>query len=169
MMRDVRFRVTKREELHRPDAATSAPRGGRIILVGCVKTKRGRTAAAKDLYVSPLWRGRRAYAESTGEPWLILSALHGLVRPVERLEPYNLALADLSAAERRSWGERVLAQLKAEVEVGPGREFEIHAGAPYSRALAPGLRALGAQVTLPLEGLSLGKQLQWYASADGRG
>ena len=134
----------------------------RIFLVGCVRTKRDRAAAAKDLYASPLWRGRRVYAERSGQPWFILSALHGLVRPDERIEPYNLALANLSTAQRRVWGERVVADLQAKVGVWPGREFEIHAGAVYSKALAPRLRALGAKVSLPLEGLSLGKQLQWY-------
>jgi hypothetical protein len=56
----------------------------------------------------------------------------------------------------------VAAELGEEVAVWPGREFEIHAGALYSEALAPRLRALGAEVSLPLEGLSLGSQLQWY-------
>jgi hypothetical protein len=52
-----------------------------MILLGCVKRKRDHPATAKDLYSSPLWAGRRAYAESSGVPWLILSAKHGLVDP----------------------------------------------------------------------------------------
>jgi hypothetical protein len=134
----------------------------RIILVGCVKTKRTRATAAKDLYASPLWRGRRAYAERSGEPWFILSALHGLVRPDERVEPYNLALADLSARERRDWGARVTADLQVELGTLAARRFEIHAGAPYRDALLPRLRSVGADVAVPLAGLPLGRQLQWY-------
>jgi len=84
------------------------------------------------------------------------------VRPDEWIGPYNVALADLSAEQRRFWGQRVVADLQSEVGISPGRDLEIHAGALYCNALAPRLRALGAQVSLPLQGLSLGKQLQWY-------
>ena len=63
-----------------------------IILVGCVKTKRPARSPAKDLYTSPLWRCRQAYAESRGVPWYILSALHGLLDPDRRIDPYELAL-----------------------------------------------------------------------------
>lgn len=146
-------------------SATATPPVGaalRVVLVGCVKTKRDTPSVAKDLYRSALWRGRRSYAERSRCPWYILSGLHGLVPPEERLEPYNLALADLSRAQRRAWGERVAADLRAEVGVWPGREFEIHAGALYSGALAPRLRSLGAVVSLPVAGLPLGMQLQWY-------
>ena len=58
----------------------------RVILLGCVKLKLDHRVAAKVLYQSPLWLGRRAYAEASGHPWLILSALHELVDPEARLE-----------------------------------------------------------------------------------
>jgi hypothetical protein len=61
----------------------SALQADRIILVGCVKTKQDRAAAAKDLYVSTLWRGRRSYAERTRQPWFILSAC-GVRKPGRR-------------------------------------------------------------------------------------
>jgi hypothetical protein len=78
----------------------------RVIMLGCVKLKAGHRAAAKDLYRSPLWAGRRAYAEASGHPWPILSAIRGLVDPDTRLDPYELALTDLSADARREWGQR---------------------------------------------------------------
>ena len=84
--------------------AIASGRPARVILLGCVKTKLDRRAAAKDLYCSRLWAGRRAYAESLGESWLILSAMHGLVEPEVELDPYDLALADLSPSERKRWG-----------------------------------------------------------------
>ena len=68
-----------------------------LVLVGCVKTKRRVRSAAKDLYSSPLWRHRRAYAECLGVPWYILSALHGLLDPDRRVDAYELALTDLRA------------------------------------------------------------------------
>ena len=56
------------------------------VLLGCVSQKRDSPAPAKDLYRSQLWRRRRAYAEASGRPWMILSALHGLVDPEALLE-----------------------------------------------------------------------------------
>ena len=49
--------------------------------MACVKSKGTRPAAAKDLYISPLFRNERAYAERAGVPWFILPGEHGLVAP----------------------------------------------------------------------------------------
>ena len=55
----------------------------KVLLLGCVKQKQQGVYPARDLYRSPLWRARRSYAEGTGAPWFILSALHGLLEPEE--------------------------------------------------------------------------------------
>ena len=88
-------------------AAAQAPGGtGRadLLLVTCVKSKLTVPAAAKDLYVSPLFTRQRAYAENRGLPWFILSAEHGLVAPEEWLAPYERYLPDTPAAYRAAWG-----------------------------------------------------------------
>ena len=54
-----------------------------LLLVACVKEKLAAPAAARDLYVSPLFKKEREYAERAGLPWFILSAEHGLVAPDE--------------------------------------------------------------------------------------
>jgi hypothetical protein len=147
------------------DADTSLLRDdARVILLGCVKLKVDHRAAAKDLYRSPLWAGRRAYAEASGHPWLILSAMHGLVDPDARLDPYDLALSDLSAADRRAWGERVVAALEQRFRELNGVAFEVHAGEAYRRAIEPGVVARGGRIQAPLQRLPLGSQLAWYAS-----
>jgi len=69
-----------------------------IVLVACVKSKGTRPAAAKDLYISALFRKERAYAECAGVPSFILSAEHGLVAPDEWLAPYERYLADTTGA-----------------------------------------------------------------------
>ena len=98
-----------------------------IVLITCVKTKRPRPCAAKDLYVSPLFVKQRSYAEETGVPWFILSAEHGLVVPDEWLSPYERYLPDTPAAFRSAWGIWVAARLQ--VLAGPlsGRVIEAHA------------------------------------------
>ena len=155
---------------HAPPApqASRAPedRKDRIGLVGCVKQKLGHVAPAADLYVSPLFRGRRACVERTCERWFILSALHGVVRPDAPLEPYDVTLNNASQAERRAWAATVLRQLDAELESFAGLTFEIHADANYADyGLVSGLRARGATVEQPVAGLNMGRQLAFYAGS----
>lgn len=132
------------------------------MLLGCVKLKLDRRAAAKDLYRSPLWLRRRAFAEASGYPWLILSAKHGLVDPDTRLAPYDLALGNLSAADRRVWGDRVVRSLERLFGSLDAITFEVHAGDAYRRAVEPGILVRGGRVVAPLAGLPLGSQLAWY-------
>ena len=73
-----------------------------VILVGCVKSKLPGTHLARELYNSPLFRGRRSYAESRGVPWFILSALYGLVAPEDQILAYDATLKRLKAPERRA-------------------------------------------------------------------
>ena len=138
----------------------------RVGLVGCVKSKLTRAASAADLYVSPLFRGRRASVEKSCGGWFILSALYGVARPDAVLEPYDATLNDASRAERRSWADRVLQQLDDELGSCQGVTFEIHAGTNYTDfGLVSGLRSRGAVVELPVAGLSLGQQLAFYGAA----
>ena len=134
----------------------------RVLLLGCVKLKHERPLPARDLYRSPLWVRRRAYAQASRLPWLILSAKHGLVDPDRRIAPYDLALSDLSAAGRRRWGERVTSDLVERFGSVEDMVFEAHAGEAYRRAIKPGLLANAARLEAPLAGLPLGAQLAWY-------
>jgi len=136
---------------------------GRVGLVGCVRQQAARRAAAQDLFVAPLFRGRRIYVERTCGSWYVLSALHGLVAPGEELAPYDLKLKSLSQAERRAWSERVLTHLEAELGALDGLTFEIHAGASYTNeGLVRGLRARGAAAEIPAAGLGEAQELAFY-------
>ncbi len=134
----------------------------RVLLVGCVKGKGPGPAPARELYTSDLFRKRRHYADASGAPWCILSALHGLVRPDDLLEPYDLALAKQPAAYRDRWGRDVVEQLEAHLAPLRDTTFEMHAGAAYVDAVRRRLEAAGARVLLPLRGLTQGQQLAWY-------
>ena len=135
-----------------------------LILVGCVKSKRHSASLARDIYTSTLWQHRQAYAELHGCPWYILSAMHGLLAPGAWIDPYDLSLADLSAAERREWSQGVLGDLAAEVPVLDGKTIEIHAGKLYAEfGLEKGLLDDGAFVRRPLAHVvGLGPQGAWY-------
>jgi hypothetical protein len=146
-----------------PGPTRDLGRGRRIGLVGCVKEKGGRPAAAKDLYRSALFRGRRRFVERTCDEWWILSALHGLVHPEQTLEPYDVTLKVMPAARRRRWAAGVLSAVDDRIGVGPGDVVELHCGAEYRDfGLADGLRERGAVIENPTEGMPIGKQLAYY-------
>jgi hypothetical protein len=147
-----------------PVTSTRDPQPVDVVLVGCAKQKRVTAAPAQDLYTSPLFRKSRAYAESTGVPWFVLSAKHGLVGPETVLEPYDVTLSRTSREYRREWARRVARQLDEACGSLDGRSIEIHAGAAYTTALRALLESRGAVVAEPLQGLRQGERLAWYGS-----
>jgi hypothetical protein len=135
------------------------PTGPTVILVSCVSQKQEQPCAARDLYVSDLFRKARRFAEASGCPWFILSAEHGLVAPDQVIAPYERTLNTMPAADRRAWGERVAAQL-AEVLPELSRVVFL-AGERYREFLAGHLASRGVEVSVPMEGLRIGEQLSW--------
>jgi hypothetical protein len=99
--------------------------------------------------------------------WFVLSAEYGVVEPDQVIEPYDRSLADISIAARRSWSAKVLKHLTETLGDLRAYRFEIHAGANYfAYGVADGLRAAGAAVSIPTEGLRQGEQLQYYGRAE---
>ena len=137
-----------------------------LILIGCVKSKQNCMRVAKDLYNSPLWRYRRAYAEQSGSSWYILSAEHGLLAPETEIEPYDVTLSELSASKRRAWSQCVLDELSKKFSSLEESVIEIHAGKNYvDYGLAQGLSDAGAIVQRPLARIiGIGRQCRWYRS-----
>ncbi|MEU7961338.1 DUF6884 domain-containing protein [Micromonospora humida] len=133
-----------------------------IALIGCVKTKLDYPAAARNLYVSPLFTRRRAHAERQARRYYILSAEHGLLPPETLVAPYDTALAEQSSDYQRAWGEWAAAKLLRSEGQIRDRMIEIHAGDEYANAITPLLTRAGATVRRPLAGLPLGEQLAWY-------
>lgn len=139
----------------------------RVGLVGCVKSKKLEPAPARELYISHLFRGRRAYVERTCDRWFILSARHGLVEPDQVLAPYDEALKDAPVRRRRQWSQDVLTELQARLGDLGVHEFELHAGAVYrDHGLEEGLRRAEARVDVPARGLSMGPQLRFYKRSE---
>lgn len=137
-----------------------------IGLIGCVKQKASAPRAARDLYVSALFEGRRAYVERSCSEWWILSALHGLVHPKQMLEPYDVTLKNAGREDRRKWSRSVLAAFDERAALRPGDVVEIHAGSEYRNwGLVDGLLTRGVTVEIPTEGMPLGQQLAFYAEA----
>jgi hypothetical protein len=135
------------------------PTGTTAYLISCVSQKREQACAARDLYVSALFRKARRYVEASGCPWFILSAEHGLVAPGQVIAPYERTLNAMKVADRRVWAERVAAQL---AEAAPDLSRVVFlAGERYREFLARHLIGRGVTVSVPMEGLGIGEQLSW--------
>jgi hypothetical protein len=140
-----------------------------VILVGCGKTKLPGVHIARELYVSPLFHARIAYADAHDPGWFLLSAKYGLVEQSTRLRSYDFSLRDLSATGRRRWGEAVAAALERRHMTLAGETVEIHAGRLYADALVEALERRGASVTTPLAHLpGVGAQIAWYRTPANR-
>jgi hypothetical protein len=135
-----------------------------VVLIGCVKTKWASAAPASELYVSPLFEGRREYARRAGMPWYILSAKHGLLSPADIIGPYDVYLGAQSRGYQQALGEFAAAQLDQLQPGLRGRTVEIHAGSAYVEAVREPLTRRGIRISVPLDGLELGRQLSWYRS-----
>jgi cytoplasmic iron level regulating protein YaaA (DUF328/UPF0246 family) len=69
----------------------------------------------------------------------ILSGLYGLLRPLDRLQPYRLEMGTQLATRGAKdlytfWGDRIAARLDAELAVSPGATLVNLASQEYSRA-----------------------------------
>jgi hypothetical protein len=139
------------------------------VLIGCAKTKGPAPCPARDLYISPLFRKARQYAENLGAEWWILSAEHGLLHPDTFIAPYETTLLAMTREKRRTWAAGVHRQLLAR-RLLPGFRgpTTILAGAAYREHLVPWLTLDGFDpkaVTIPLAGLGIGRQLAWLTRA----
>ena len=88
----------------------------------------------------------------------MLSALHGLVRVGDVIDPYDTTLNTMAAADRRAWAARVNVQLR-NAWSPDAVVFVVLAGAKYRAALS------GLTYEVPMGGLGIGQQLAWLKRA----
>lgn len=113
---------------------------------------------AKDMYISPLFKGAYSYAKNIGaDKIFILSAKYGLLEETDIIEPYDETLNDKKMDEIKAWSSNVLKSLSERTDL-KNDEFILLAGERYRRYLIPEL----CKVSIPLEGLGIGKQLAFY-------
>jgi hypothetical protein len=128
----------------------------KIVLISCVSQKQLYRSKAKDLYISALFKKNLAYARRLNPDAIyILSAKHGLLDLETEIDPYNQTLNTMSAAENRSWAEKVLQQLGRMADLKHDH-FIFLAGEKYRKNLLPHLTSY----EIPMEGLTIGRQLQ---------
>lgn len=130
----------------------------RVVLISCVAKKRNAKSLAKDLYISPLFRGAYQYAKKIkADKVFILSAKYGLLEENDLVEPYDETLNTKKMNEVQCWASAVIASLSQKANLQED-EFIILAGLRYRKYLVSQLR----NCLIPLKGLSIGKQLSFY-------
>ncbi|WP_405169409.1 DUF6884 domain-containing protein [Paenibacillus sp. FSL H3-0286] len=134
----------------------------KIALISCGKNKLSNSAAAKDLYIGDLFKKARKYSEKHYDQYFILSALHELLDPETKIDPYDYTLNDLSKEQIISWSNNVHKQIIEIIDDSKEVEISIYAGDKYRKFLVPLLEQHGIKVNIPLKGLEIGKQLAWF-------
>ena len=133
-----------------------------LLLVGCVKTQLDHPAPADELFISPLFRYRREFAERSGRPWFVLSSRYGLVAPGTVVDPYDFPLARQPVAYRRTWAAQAVADLGSAAGDLAGLMIEIHAGSAHAEPVIAVLHQRGASTHWPQRGHNAGQHLAWY-------
>lgn len=129
-----------------------------IVLLSCVSKKKNYETRAADLYDSTLFSYSLQYAnKQKPDQIFILSALYGLIELDKVIQPYNLTLNDMSAAEKKKWSQMVLGQMTAYKLNREQDLFIFLAGNNYRKYLLPYIR----NYQIPLEGLRIGEQLSF--------
>lgn len=135
-----------------------------LLIVSCGKVKRSRPAPAADLYIGPLFKDARRHATERRIPWLIFSALHGLVEPTRILDPYDMSMISRitgDQADRAAYMAQLRDQLAAALAQHRADQVELHAGADYADAL----RAVAPphlDIYEPMKGYEIGERRRWY-------
>ena len=113
-----------------------------VCLVMCSSQQSSAVASAADLYISRRFQIDRIYAKNNFDSWFVLSGKHGLLLPSTLVEPYDLDLKLLSAAERDEWGRGVVKALCEQLPPGD-ISVEVRAEVSYYEPLRTPLLAFG--------------------------
>ena len=135
----------------------------KIVLISCVSKKLSYKSPAQELYISPLFKKNLQYAKSLNpDKILILSAKYGLLKLNEIINPYEKTLNKMRSKEIKEWANKTLEQLKKVTNTNRD-EFIFLAGNNYRKFLLPHIK----HYNIPMQGLGIGKQLQWLTKRNG--
>jgi hypothetical protein len=133
----------------------------KIVLIACSKSKKIKSSPAKNLYTSTLFKYSFQYASLLQpDEIFILSAKYGLLELDRIIDPYEITLGEFSVDKRKHWANIVIAEL-AKVADLRFDNFILLAGINYCQYLLPYLE----NYSRPMEGLSIGRQLQYLKKA----
>jgi hypothetical protein len=138
----------------------------KIAFVSCSKMKREIRCHACEMFTSALFRKAFSYCKDHYDQVYILSAHYGLLHEKQMIAPFDRAMRQLSASQRRDWAVRVHIQLLDQLRKQSiaWEEIELvafYAGEDYRTFLIE-LFPETIPVVVPLAGLPIGKQLRFF-------
>ena len=136
-----------------------------LVLIACCKRKGAVEAQARYLYQGTLFKLSYRYAEHAvalhGGNIRILSALHGVLRPDQRIAPYEYSLYDMAKSQRQAWGQQVYDALAEQALLDDDPQIVVLAGKLYTASLT----WLPDDTVYPLRGHGgIGQQIAWLKS-----
>jgi hypothetical protein len=127
-----------------------------IVLIQCCKTKLSYENKASDIYISPLFKKSLIYAKQLNPQAIhILSAKYGLLDLEIKIQPYNSTLKNMNHRQRKEWADKILKDISNKYDIYKDK-FIFLTGIPYREFLIDKIK----NYEIPLEGLSIGRQLQ---------
>lgn len=131
-----------------------------VALISCTKLKQNYKCRADEMYLpSTLFSKAKTYiTKQDYDMWFILSAKYGLLLPSEIIDPYDLTLNNMKSKEINEWSNRVYNKLM-EYKIN---QVDFYAGEKYRKYLIPLLEQNNVICNIPLKGLGIGQQLQFY-------
>ncbi|MFC4618309.1 DUF6884 domain-containing protein [Camelliibacillus cellulosilyticus] len=132
-----------------------------VGLFATARKKADHPAKVVDFYISPLFIKSVEYARLYYDRYYFYNAKDGLLLPDDFMTPYDVSIRTFSQSEKQAWAARVVEAFARYEKPGPIELF-LHGGSVYRKYLEPALTAYGFTFTVPLEGMSIGKQLKWY-------
>ena len=134
-----------------------------IVFLACTKRKADRPCQAKDMYQGDLFKKSLRYAQRLNPQKIyILSAKYGLLELDDQIEPYEKTLNSASKQERKQWSYMVYKQLQ-----NKGTDFNEETIFLSGENYRHFLKQLFSNATMPLKGLGIGRQLQYYKQREG--
>lgn len=132
----------------------------KVALIACSKNKQNQLCKAEEMYdKSTLFKKAKNYVQNQNyDQWFILSAKYGLLRPEEIITPYDKTLNNMNSKEIKQWSEDVFNKLNNYNL----HEIDLYAGDKYRKYLIPLLESQNIKCNIPLKGMGIGKQLQFY-------
>lgn len=148
------------------------PNRVKLIVLACSKTKGTERTSAIDLYQGQLFRKAVDYKQHfyTGSISVILSAQHHVLKTYEQVDPYNLALKDMTKAEREAWADVAGEQLGRFADSVGTTDIVAYCGKDYMAAVhkaVPYIRRF-KELHTPVKGMGIGEQLSFFTKRDPR-
>ena len=158
------------ENLHPHSSMVNHDGPTKLTLIPCTGGKNEGTHKAKDLYKGDNFAKHRKYAESSGNPWAIVSAEHHILDPDEMVANYDTPMPKRKADQER-WGQQLKPKLlnhlkRLGVNAEHGVEIETLAGNDYNNPMRQAF--LGHEqvkgITAPMQGLGQGLKKTWMVN-----